>query len=182
MTTLEYPTTNKVRFSDGSSIDLRPIGTRDGRLLSNFLTQLSPESEYRRFLSAGRAARGEWVANLINADQVTSHVHGAFAENRFGPTLVAIGESIGDPADPERAEFALAAIDPWQNMGVGTLLARHLADVARTHGVRYWETHMLADNRQIARVLGRVGRRIELLIESGLSSALYDLEPTAYAL
>lgn len=183
MTTVASPSsgTNTVRFADGSAIDLRPIGVRDGRLLSSFLTQLSPESEYRRFLSAGRSTRSQWVAGLINADQETSLVHGAFAVNRFGPSLVAVGESIAHPSDPTRAEFALAAVDPWQGMGVGTLLARHLADVARSHGVRLWETHMLADNRQIARVLGRVGRRVELVIESGLSSAVYDLDATTYA-
>lgn len=176
------PATKTVRFVDGSTIELRPIGIRDGRLLSSFLTQLSPESEYKRFLSTGRNIRSEWVAGLINADQRGSLVFGAFAENRFGSTLVAVGESIAvqDPSD--RAEFALAAIDPWQGIGVGTMLATHLADVARSRGIRYWETHMLADNRQIARVLGRVARRVELTIDSGLSSAVYDLDPHALAL
>jgi hypothetical protein len=40
-------------FPDGSMIEIRPIGIRDGRLVSNFVSQLSPESEYERFLSAG---------------------------------------------------------------------------------------------------------------------------------
>lgn len=170
-----------VRFADGSNIELRPVGVRDGRLLSSFLTQLSPESEYRRFLSGGGAIRSHWVAGLINADQERCLVHGAFAEDRFGQTLVAVGESIAISDAADRAEFALAAIDPWQGMGVGTLLTRHLSDVARSRGIRYWETHMLADNRQIARVLARVARRIELAIDSGLSSAVYDLDPLSYA-
>lgn len=166
-----------VRFPDGSLIVLRPIGIRDGRLLSNFLTQLSPESEYRRFLSAGRAVRARWVARLINADQVGVLVYGAFAADRFGSSLVAVAESIRVSDDPERAEFAIAAVDPWQNMGIGSLLAGFLADVARGRGVRYWESYMLAENHHVGKVLARLGRRVEMTIDSGISTAVYDLGP-----
>lgn len=154
---------------------MRPIGIADGRLLSEFLSQMSPESEYRRFLSSGGSVRSRWVAGLINADQIDFLVYGAFADSAFGTDLVAVAESVRREDDPDRAEFALAAIDPWQNLGVGTLLSRHLADVARSTGVRFWEAYMLADNRRMARVLARVGQRMELTIDSGLSIALYEL-------
>ena len=167
--------TESVGFPDGSVIVLRPITIRDGRLLSNFLTQLSPDSEYRRFLSAGRTVRGRWVAGLINADQVGSLVYGAFATDRFGSSLVAVAESMTLDGDPGRAEFAIAAIDPWQNMGIGTLLARFLAGVARDRGVRYWESYSLADNRQVAGVMARLGEPVQLTVDSGISTAVFDL-------
>jgi len=168
--------TESIRFLDGSLIVLRPIGISDGRRLSNFLTQLSPESEFRRFLSAGRAVRAKWVAGLINADQVGSLVYGAFANDRFGSSLVAVAESVRLGGEPGRAEFAIAAIDPWQNMGIGSLLAGFLARVAKDRGIRYWESYALAENRQVARVLARLGERVQLTIDSGISTAVYDLE------
>lgn len=164
-----------IRFADGSAITMRPIGTDDGRFLSSFLSQLSPESEYKRFLSSGGSVRSQWVAGLINADQADFLVYGAFADNSFGTDLVAVAESIRHRGDAERAEFALAAIDPWQNLGVGTLLAKSLADVVRSTGVRYWESYALADNRPITRVLSRVGRRVSSSVESGIATALYEL-------
>lgn len=164
-----------VQFADGSRIIIRPIAFDDGRHLSSFSSQMSTESEYGRFLSSGGSIKARWVAGLINADQVDFLVYGAFATSHFGVDLVAVAESIRDPDDPERAEFALAATDLWQNLGVGTLLARHLACVARSSGVRFWESYMLADNRRIARVLSRVARRVEVSIVSGLSTALYEL-------
>jgi len=144
-------------------------------MVSGFLTQLSSESEYKRFMSAGGSARGRWVAGLIKANSSGSLAYGAFASDRFGSSLVAIGESIRLDRDGERAEFALAAIDPWQNMGVGSLLSRLLAEVARSRGVRFWESYMLADNRQMVRLLARLGRRVELVIDSGVSSAVCEL-------
>jgi GNAT superfamily N-acetyltransferase len=164
-----------IQFADGSTISMRPMGVRDGRLVSSFLTQLSSESEYKRFMSPVGAIRSRWVAGLINANSSGSLAYGACAVDRFGSSLVAIGESIRLEGDRERAEFALAAIDPWQNMGIGSLLSRFLAEVALSRGVRFWESYMLADNRQMARLLAGVGRRVELVIDSGVSSAVYEL-------
>lgn len=172
---VEVGKTEIVRFADGSLIELRPIGIRDGRLISNFVAQLSPETSYRRFLSAGRGVRNQWVARLINADQYDSLVYGAVATNEFGATLVAVAESIRDPGDEFRAEFALAAIDPWQNMGIGTLLTRHVARVARSSGITVWETYGLANHPQMAKVMEHVGTRVSLEIDHGLSHAQYEL-------
>jgi GNAT superfamily N-acetyltransferase len=167
--------TEIVRFADGSLIELRPIGISDGRLISNFVAQLSPETSYRRFLSAGRGVRNQWVAKLIHADQSDFLVYGAVATNEFGATLVAVAESIRDPEDERRAEFALAAIDPWQNMGIGTLLTRHVARIARSSGVDVWETYTMSSHPQMAKVMDYVGTRVSLEIDHGLSHARYEL-------
>lgn len=164
-----------VRFPDGSVIELRPIGIRDGRLISNFVSQLSPESEYKRFLSAGGGVRSEWIANLINADQRDCLVFGAVAGNEFGSSLVAIAESIRDPGDAQRAEFALAAMDTWQNRGIGTLLTRHVARIARSTGIRFWETYMLAENHRMGCVMNNVGTRVSFEIDHGLALVVHDI-------
>lgn len=167
--------TESVRFTDGSIIELRPLGISDGRLLSNFMSQLSPESEYKRFLSSGGGVRSQWVANLIHADQSDCLAYGAVAGNEFGSSLVAIAESIRDPGDGQRAEYALAATDPWQNLGIGTLLTRHVARIARSTGVRLWETYMLAENTRMARVMDNVGTRVSIGIDHGLAVVVHDI-------
>jgi GNAT superfamily N-acetyltransferase len=97
------------------------------------------------------------------------------ATNEFGASLVAVAESIRDPDDESRAEFALAAIDPWQNMGIGTLLTRHVARVARSSGVNLWETYAMAGHPQMAKVMEHVCTQVSLEIGHGLSHAVYDL-------
>lgn len=177
MTTLApSPSSESVRFADGSVIELRPLSTEDGGLISNFVSQLSAESEYKRFLSHDGGVHGRWVANLINADQCDTLVHGAVAGNEFGWSLVAIAESIRDPGDVQRAEYALAATDPWQNMGIGTLLTRHVARIAYSRGIRFWETYMLAENARMARVMDSVGRRVSFDVDAGLATVVHELE------
>jgi hypothetical protein len=97
------------------------------------------------------------------------------ATNEYGATLVAVAESTRDPQDDRRAEFALAAIDPWQNMGIGTLLTRHVARIARSSGVDVWETYTMSSHPQMAKVMDHVGTRVSLEIDHGLSHARYEL-------
>ncbi|HEX5694923.1 MAG TPA: hypothetical protein VFZ15_00965 [Acidimicrobiia bacterium] len=164
-----------LRFPDGSSLELRPIGVKDGRLLAAMAVHLSGESEFRRFLAPGKSQHRKWVARLVAADQVDVLVHGAVATNAFGSVLVAVAESVRRQDRPDRAEVALVAADPWQNMGVGTLLARHLAASAFATGVRFWEAVMLAENGVMAKVLDSVGPRVTEHLESGLVTVTHEL-------
>jgi GNAT superfamily N-acetyltransferase len=102
-------------------------------------------------------------------------VEGAVATNQFGSSLVAVAESIRYPDRPDIAEFAMVAADPWQNMGVGTLLARHLASRAFDTGVRLWEAFMLAENGAMASVLDSVGPKVDERVEQGLVTAVHQL-------
>lgn len=178
MIAFDQPTlvAERVRFADGSSIELRPIGRSDGRLIADFVDQLSPESSHRRFLSGGRGVRSRWVANLINANQSDFLVYGAIATNEFGAALVAVAESIRDPGDARHAEFALAVTDTWQGLGIGTLLTRHVARIARSLGVTSWETYTMTGNVGMERVMDRVGSRLGSMVEFGLAHSSYQLD------
>ena len=162
-------------FPDGSLVTVRQIGRSDGRRVSQFIGQMSEESEYLRFLSSSASQRTIWVPRLINADQVDHLAYGAFASDRFGSSLVAVAESIRYRDRPEWAEFAIVSSDRWQGMGVGTLLARHLAGRARYTGIRYWEAFMLSENRRMGRLLARVGTEVVTHVESRLVTSVRDI-------
>jgi len=162
-------------FPDGSSIGMRPLDHGDGRQVSQFRGQMSEESEYFRFLVGGGSQIKRWVPRLLNSDQIDNLAHGAFASNRFGSTLVAVAESIRYEDRPDTAEFAMVAIDPWQGMGVGTLLARHLAAYASATGIRFWEAYSLAENRRMERLLNRIGTKVETRLDSRLVVTVRDI-------
>jgi len=173
----EAPDSSTLWFPDGSLLELRPLRVSDGRLLAALGSQVSTASEYRRFLSVGNSVYSEWVARLIAADQIDFLVDGVVATNEFGSSLVAVAESIRYPDRPQWAEFALLAADPWQNLGLGTLLARHLATRAYAGGVRFWEAIMLAENMPMVSVLESVGPNVEERVEPGLVTAVHELYP-----
>lgn len=166
---------DEATFPDGSLVAVRQIGRKDGRRVSQFMGQMSEESEYLRFLSASGGQRTIWVPRLINADQVDHLASGAFTIDRFGSSLVAVAESIRYRDRPEWAEFAIVSSDRWQGTGIGTLLARHLADRARATGIRFWEAYMLAENRRMMRLLARVGTEVVTHVESRLVTSIRDI-------
>ncbi|MFZ0014153.1 MAG: hypothetical protein WAL25_08570 [Acidimicrobiia bacterium] len=45
----------------------------------------------------------------------------------------------------------------------------------RREAFAFWESYMLADNRHMDRLPPRLGRRVGLVIASGMSSAVYEL-------
>ena len=79
-----------------------------------------------------------------------------------GDTLVAVGRVV--KTAPDTADIAILVWDEWQGLGLGSWLARRLADAAAAEGVTRIAGTMLADNRPALRILkarqpGLRGRR-----------------------
>lgn len=112
-----------VRFTDDTTIVMRPISIPDGRLLSGFLGQMSP---------AKGVARGRWVARLINADHDDALVYGAFVNDSFGSSLVAVAESVRSQEAPGFAELTVITTEPWRDLGIGAMLTALITEVAES--------------------------------------------------
>ncbi|HEY9714558.1 MAG TPA: GNAT family N-acetyltransferase, partial [Chroococcales cyanobacterium] len=54
---------------------------------------------------------------------------------------------------PDCAELAFAVEETFQNQGVGTLLLKHLAVIARQSGLKYFSANVLGDNAKMCAVL-----------------------------
>jgi GNAT superfamily N-acetyltransferase len=108
---------------------IRPITPHDKQALIDGFERLSETSRYRRFLSPhGRLSDAE----LRYFTEVDHHHHEALvAIDPRTQQGVGIGRYIRSKQDPTAAELAIAVVDEWQRMGVGTRLATALADRAR---------------------------------------------------
>jgi len=51
-------------------------------------------------------------------------------------------------------------VDAWQGRGVGSLLLRHLTDIAREQGVRELTAEVLSDNRPMRSVFAKAGFKL----------------------
>lgn len=118
----DLPTTT-LKFTDDTTIVMRPISIPDGRLLSGFLGQMSP---------ARGVVRGRWVSSLINADHDDTLVYGAFVTDSFGSSLVAVAQSVRSNESPGCAELTLITTDPWRDLGVGAMLTALVTEAAES--------------------------------------------------
>lgn len=121
---------------------LRPLERDDGERLCRLYHRLSQESLYRRFLSPMPKPRPDVLARLLDVDHCGREAIAALD----GEEIVAVARYIR-PAGCDEAEIALVVADAWQRRGLGRLLLRRLARLARRRGVRAFTGTIAGDNR-----------------------------------
>lgn len=115
----------------------------------------SAESLHRRFFVAKRHFSEAEHAFFMNPDFKEHVALVAIATEHDRPIIIGGGRYV--VFEPGRAELAFAVVDEWQGHGVGTLLMRHLAKIARDAGLEELVAEVLPENAAMLRVFGKFG-------------------------
>jgi acetate---CoA ligase (ADP-forming) len=148
---------------DGSTVCLRRAEEGDLQALLEFLSSLSPESLYYRFLGLPSLTAAR-VRALTAADGRTGM---SLVVESCG-RIVAFAGFYRDPDLPKRAEVAFAVSDALQGHGIGTRLLERLASIARDEGIDRFDAYVLAGNRRMLDVFRDSGFAVTTTIEDGL--------------
>lgn len=133
-----------VVLEDGHEVVLSPLSHDDRQLLEDGLEHLSLESRFTRF-GQGVSQLSEWeLEYLSNVDQVSHVAWGA----SFDAEAAGVGRYVR-LKDTNSAEVAVTVLDEYQRRGVGTLLFRALAAVARADGLNEFRFYAVPDNDAI---------------------------------
>ena len=120
-------------LSDGSRVTIRALKRQDIDIERDFIMRLSPQSRRFRFLSSFVEPSEQLLERLTKLNEATEAAFVALAvesgvEREVG---VARMSAVGDG----RAEFAVTVRDDWQHKGLGTVLTKHIIEVARERGL-----------------------------------------------
>ena len=144
-------------MNSDASIDppvlIRPIRADDGERLSASHARLSPESRYRRFLSAKPELTGADVRYLVEVDGIDHIALVATQPSLPGEPIVAVARCVRVPSSPDTGEVAIVVADALQGNGVGARLVRQLAELAVGQGITRFRATMLSENLAIQRLL-----------------------------
>jgi RimJ/RimL family protein N-acetyltransferase len=148
-----------VVLRDGSTAHVCPAKPADAPAVRLLLSGLSDRSRWLRFFSANPnlATAARWATEVDN-------------DRRYGlvATVGGNGQMVGHAglereADrPDRAEVALEVADALQGMGLGTALLCQLAEAAHQLGIQILDAEVLAENRQMLRVLRDCGYPVKV--------------------
>jgi GNAT superfamily N-acetyltransferase len=146
-----------VTLTDGTRALVRPIQPDDKEKLLDGLERLSPESRYRRFMRPVASLTDRELSYLTEIDYHDHFAWAALASDLPGEPGLGIARYIRDPLDPEVAEAAVAVVDEYQGLGLGTILLRLLAATALAHGIGVFRAWVLPENRRVIEPLRRRG-------------------------
>jgi len=137
---------------DGTRVHLRPIRTDEAPKLLGLYDRLSPESLYFRFFAVPDKDRSK-AEYLAHVDYGTRYALVAEVARDF----VGVARWERNLEDPTRAEVAFTVADDFQGRGLGTLLFRRLATLARARGIATFDAEVLPSNEKMLRVFERSG-------------------------
>lgn len=144
----------------GTWMAIRPIRQDDGERLQTFVTSLSDESRYYRFLDAMRELPPKLLQSFVEVDfrrdMALALVTGYGEPDE---TVVAVGRYFGDE-DGKSCEFAIAVADQWHHHGLGHLLMENLLESAASHGYERIHGDVLNHNSQMLQLMQSLGFRV----------------------
>ena len=137
------------RSATAPTVLVRPLRMTDEEPLQRLFYELSDESTYRRFClhHEGAPARGD--AALVEPRLRAEHGPGRLAPGRATSSSRMARYDV-DPAT-RLAEIAFVVRDDWQRRGVGTLLMRRMAEIARARGLAGFRADVLGQQHGDAR-------------------------------
>src|SRR6476659_4979019 len=146
-----YSATEALR--DGSRVEIRALRPDDRAAVLAAVDHTSSKSLYRRFFAARRSFTESEIALFLNVD-FTSHVAlvAAVRHDDGGGRYIML--------QPGHAEAAFTVVDQYQGRGLGAVLLRHLAAVARDAGIHEFVAEVLPDNMPMLKVFEHSGLRM----------------------
>jgi len=140
---------------DGRMVEIRALHPQDREALHTAVMRCSTETLYHRFFAVKREFSEKEIHFFLDIDFVT-HVALAAVANEDGRETI-VGSCRYVVVAPERAEVAFLVIDDYQRKGLGTVLMRRLAAIAREAGLKELVAEVLADNAPMLKVFEHSG-------------------------
>lgn len=167
MTRAVYPWEEERTETVGDvAVLVRPLRAADQEELQDLFYRLSDESTYSRFLQHKRSHPSEEMQLLVDLDYENNMALVVLGGSE--PTeIVALARYDVDPAT-HLADIAFVVRDDWQRKGLGTLLMRRMAEIARQRGLAGFSADVLATNGAMLGVFHRSGLRVRAELEAGV--------------
>jgi acetyltransferase len=144
------------RLRDGTEVTLRPIRPEDAEMETAFITELSEESRYMRFLSIVRHVTPEMVARFTQIDYDREMALIATRRDDDRESIIGVARYVRDP-NPASAEFAIVIADRAQRKGLASKLMGRLMTNARFAGIERLRGLVLASNDSMLELMDRLG-------------------------
>lgn len=156
---------------DGRSVSIRLSRPADPPGVKALHERCSEESRYQRYFTPMNTWREDNLRHISGG-----HRGATLVATDEDDVIIALGNvfPIG-PGETDTAELAVLVDDAWHGRGVGTVLTRHLIDVARRMEFEHLVAYVLAHNRAMRAVLDASGLQWRLTDDHDLGPSVVCL-------
>lgn len=145
---------------DGRSVEIRAFQPGDRAGLMTAVGARSSDSALRsRFFTVRRRFSEREIDQFMNVDFVRQVALVVVANSPKAPEIVGAARYIA--TEDGIAEVALALIDEYHGLGIGSALVRHLIAIASRAKLKTLEAHVLSDNAAMLKVFRNCGLPLE---------------------
>jgi GNAT superfamily N-acetyltransferase len=130
---MDYPRWSEI-LSDHSHVVIRPINRLDKAAERAFIDELTPEAKRFRFLGQVGSPSERMIEQFTDIDYVNDVAFVAVIPDDSRETIVGVSRYCTN-VDGLRCDCAVTVSEHWQHKGLGSVLMKHLIEVARSHGV-----------------------------------------------
>ncbi|MFG3593775.1 GNAT family N-acetyltransferase [Bradyrhizobium sp. RDI18] len=144
---------------DDRPITIRALRPEDRAGMLAAIGRTSMQSLQRRFFAPKKGFSEQEMAFFLNID-FESHVAIVAEISEDGrPVIAGGGRYI--VVQPGQAEVAFVVVDAYQGQGIGTILMRHLAVLARNAGLKELVAEVLPENTAMLKLFKKFGFRTD---------------------
>jgi GNAT superfamily N-acetyltransferase len=132
---------------------------------------------YQRFLGARARISEKDLQYLTDLDFRRRGALAATQVEDCEERIVGVARYMTGPGNPEgRPELGIVVEDAHQHRGIGSLLLRHLLQVASAGGVEELEAHILAENRRVVAFLAHLPAEVERETSDAVTSVVFRVD------
>ena len=174
-----YPSAlvRKWQATDGTELWIRPIRPEDAQIEKSFVSNLSEQTRYFRFLSTVKELTQALLVRFTQIDYDREMAFIAVVGEKPQEKEVAAGHYVTYP-DGETCEFGLVVADEWQGRGVGHQIMVDLIRAAGSKGLKKMIAYIFNENDAMLQMVRGLGFKVGPAPgEPRISEALKELNP-----
>jgi ribosomal protein S18 acetylase RimI-like enzyme len=149
----EYSVVEHLR--DARPIEIRALRPDDGPGMLAAIGRASTQSLRRRFFAPKKGFSDSEITFFLDIDFENHVALVAEIDEDGHPVIIGGGRYV--VVRPGQAEIAFVVVDAYQAQGIGTILMRHLAALARGAGLKELIAEVLPENTAMLKLLRRFG-------------------------
>ena len=147
-------------LKNGMPMTVRPIRPEDAEMVTHFVSHLSDETRYNRYMSTLKALSQAQLVRFTQIDYAREMALVSTVIGAEGEMIVAVARFVVN-IDSDSCEFAIVIDDQWQGKGLGVRLMERLFAAARDMGLKLVEGEVLNSNSTMLGFMRRLGFEIK---------------------